>query len=421
MKVLVVGSGAREHALAWRLGLDGAEVVVAPGNGGTTQAEPIAVDDLEGLAALARRERVDLTIVGPEAPLAAGLVDVFAGHGLAAFGPRRAAARIEASKAWSKDFFVRHGIPTAAAEVVDDEAATRHAVARRGLPVVLKADGLAAGKGVFVIHTAADLEAACETLFQRRTLGAAASQVLVEDCLAGPELSVMAFVDGERLAIMPAARDYKRLADGDRGPNTGGMGGQARPSYATDALLDEVRRTILEPTLAGLAADGILYRGVLYAGLMLTRDGPRVLEFNCRFGDPEGELVLPLLDGSLLDVCQQVAEGALEPTDVCWKPGRTYGVVVAAPGYPQAPRLGAPIGGLNRLPPDVLAFHAGTAWQAGRLVTAGGRVLTLVGADRAAVYSAVARVQFEGKQYRADIGLDAPAELPVSIAAGSRA
>jgi phosphoribosylamine--glycine ligase len=245
--------------------------------------------------------------------------------------------------------------------------------------------------------------------------------VLVEDCLVGPELSVMAFVDGERLALMPPARDYKRLGDGDQGPNTGGMGGQARPSYATDALLDEVRRTVLEPTLAGLAADGIVYRGVLYAGLMLTRDGPRVLEFNCRFGDPEGELVLPLLDGSLLDICQQVAEGALEPADVRWKPGRTYGVVVAALGYPQAPRLGAPIGGLDRLPPGVLAFHAGTAWRDGRLVTAGGRVLTLVGADRAAVYTAAARVQFEGKQYRADIGLEAPAELPVSMAAGSSA
>ena len=414
MRLLVVGSGAREHALAWRLELEGAAVLSAPGNGGTPNNRGVSADDLDRLAELAARERVDLTLVGPEAPLAAGLVNLFSARGLLAFGPTQAAARIESSKSWAKDLFRRHGIPTGAAEVVESEAAARQAIARQGLPVVLKADGLAGGKGVFVAHTAEQVEDALDVLFRHRALGAAAAQVLVEEYLEGPELSVLAFCDGERLSVMPPARDYKRVGDGDRGPNTGGMGGLARPSYATDDLLDEVRRTILEPTLAGLAAEGCPYRGVLYAGLMLTAAGPRVLEFNCRFGDPEGELILPLLESSLSEVCLQVIEGRLEPERVRWATGRTYGVVLAAPGYPQAPRLGEPIAGLDQLPPGVLAFHAGTAWRDGRLVTAGGRVLTLVSASREAVYAAAEAVQFAGKHYRTDIGLE-----PVATAARS--
>jgi phosphoribosylamine--glycine ligase len=403
VKVLVVGSGGREHAIAWHLARHGVTVVVAPGNGGTPDRRPVAVTDIEALVGLARSEQADLTIVGPEAPLAVGLVDRFDAEGLAVFGPTRAAARLEWSKAWAKDFLRRNAIPTAAAEVVDNEAAARRAIAHAGLPRVLKADGLAAGKGVFVVTSPDEVDAACEQLFHR--LGEAARTVLVEERLEGPELSVLAFADGERLAVMPSARDYKRLRAGDRGPNTGGMGGYTRPPHATPEVVDEVERRILRPTLRGMQADGEPYRGVLYAGLMLTSDGPRVLEFNCRFGDPECQLLLPLLESDLAEVCWMATEGRLEPDAVRWRDGHTYAVVLAAQGYPDAPRAGDPIDGLHRLPTDVTAFHAGTrATDDGRLVTAGGRVLTLVGFDASSVYLAASMVRFEGKQFRDDIG-----------------
>jgi phosphoribosylamine--glycine ligase len=419
LKVLIVGSGAREHALAWRLGLDGAQVLVAPGNGGTAQAESVAATDISGLVALAQRERVDLTIVGPEGPLAMGIVDAFVEHRLAAFGPTRAAARLEWSKGWAKDFFRRHGIPTAGAEIVGSEAEARRVVARVGLPVVLKADGLAAGKGVFVVASAAEVDRALAQLFGG-PLGAAAEHVLVEELLAGPELSVLAFADGERLAVMPPARDYKRLLDDDGGPNTGGMGGYTWPRYATQDVLDFVEQRVLRPTLAAMAAEGHPYRGVLYAGLMLTADGPKVLEYNCRFGDPECQLILPLLSSSLFETCFSVASGSLRPSDVRWAEGRTYGVVLAAGGYPEAPWLGEAIHGLSEMSDGVLAFHAGTrnedggdpADKRGRLVTSGGRVLTLVGSDRSAVYAAAETIAFGGKQFRRDIGRDEADDMP---------
>jgi phosphoribosylamine--glycine ligase len=359
---------------------------------------------------LAQRERVDLTIVGPEGPLATGVVDTFVERGLAVFGPTRAAARLEWSKGWAKDFFHRHGIPTARAEIVGSEAEARRAVARMGLPLVLKADGLAAGKGVFVVTTLSEVDAALAQLFGQ--LVGAAEHVLVEELLVGPELSVLAFADGERLAVMPPARDYKRLLDDDGGPNTGGMGGYTWPSYATSFLLEDVEQRILRPTLAGMAAEGYPYRGVLYAGLMLTADGPKVLEYNCRFGDPECQLILPLLSSSLFDTCLSVSSGALRPSDVRWKSGRTYGVVLAAGGYPEAPRLGEAISGLHELSDGVMAFHAGTRIEEdgdlsdenGRLITSGGRVLTLVGSDRGAVYAAAETIAFGGKQFRRDIG-----------------
>jgi phosphoribosylamine--glycine ligase len=404
MKVLVVGSGGREHALAWRLGLEGVDVLVAPGNAGTPGATGVQASDVQVLADLAQREGVDLTIVGPEAPLAAGLVDTFAARGLKAFGPTRAAARLEWSKAWAKAFFDRHAIPTARAETVDSESSARRSIARTGLPIVLKADGLAAGKGVFVVTTPAEVESALDQLLHR--LGQAAEHVLVEELLEGPELSVLAFTDGEHLEVMPPVRDYKRLLDEDRGPMTGGMGGAARPSYATPALLDEVEQTILKPTLAGMQAEGNAYRGVLYAGLILTPDGPKVLEFNCRFGDPECQLILPLFGGSLIDACAGAASGELQPDAIRWCDGQTYGVVLAARGYPDAPESGEPIVGLDAVGTHVLTFHGGTRHEDGRLVTAGGRVLTLVGFDRQAVYRAADAVNFEGKQYRADIGLE---------------
>jgi phosphoribosylamine--glycine ligase len=406
VKVLVVGSGGREHALAWRLGREGVDVLVAPGNGGTPHAVAPEATDVEGLAGLARAERVDLTIVGPEAPLAAGLVDMFQAQGLAVFGPTRAAARLEWSKAWTKDFLGRHGIPTALAEIVRDEAGARRAIRQIGLPVVLKADGLAGGKGVFVALSQSDVEVALDQLFRQRTLGSAADSVLIEECLEGPELSVLAFTDGERIALMPPARDYKRLLDGDRGPNTGGMGGVTWPAYATTSLLAEIEQRILGPTLAGMNAEGPPYRGVLYAGLMLTANGPKVLEFNCRFGDPECQLIMPLLESSLFDACASVASGQFRPDEVRWAEGRTYGLVLAAAGYPEAPRLGDGIHGLDDLPAGVIAFHAGTRVEHDNVVTSGGRVLTLVSDDREAVYGAAATVDFPGKQYRRDIGLE---------------
>jgi phosphoribosylamine--glycine ligase len=405
MRALVVGGGAREHALAWRLGHDGVDVVVAPGNGGTPRTASIAATDIAGLCDFAAREAFDLTIVGPEDPLALGIVDAFTARGLAVFGPSRHAARLESSKAWCKEFLRRHGIPTARAEIVEGEAQAGRAIERMGLPVALKADGLAAGKGVFIVRTAEDVDQALQGC------SAFGERMLVEECLDGPELSMLAFVDGERIAVMPPARDYKRLRDGDQGPNTGGMGGCTWPSYATPAVVEEVEQRVLAPAVRALAAEGTPYRGVLYAGLMLTGDGLRVLEFNCRFGDPECELILPLLEGSLFETCQAVAAGAFEPRSVRWRAGQTFGVVLAAGGYPEAPRRGDPISDLDDLPEGVVAFHAGTSHRAGDLVTSGGRVMTLVGEDRSAVYAAAEQVRFDGKQFRTDIGLELAAAV----------
>jgi phosphoribosylamine---glycine ligase len=378
LKILVVGSGGREHALAWRLGREGVEVIVAPGNGGTPQSAPVQATDIRGLVELAQREAVDLTIVGPEGPLADGLVDTFTGHGLPAFGPTRAAARLEWSKAWAKDFLQSHDIPTANAEVVHSEPGARRAIRRMGVPVVFKADGLAAGKGVFVALSDEDVEGALDQLFRHRSLGDAADQVLVEE-----------------------------LLDGDRGPNTGGMGGYTRPGYATPELLELIETRILRPTLAGMRAEGEPYRGVLYAGLMITPAGPKVLEFNSRFGDPECQLILPLLESSLVEVCASVAAGQLRPDEIRWSDAQTYGVVLASAGYPASVQVDAQIGGLETISEEVHVFHSGTRSEPeGALVTSGGRVLTVVGFDRAAVYSAAEGIEFAGKQFRRDIGLE---------------
>ncbi len=415
MKILVVGSGGREHAIAWHLISEGHDVVLAPGNGGTSPNVSVQALDVNALAELAASQHVDLTVVGPEAPLAAGLVDQFAARGLKTFGPTRAAAQLEWSKAWTKAFLRRHGISTGNAEVVDSESAARRAVTRLGLPVVLKADGLAAGKGVFVLTRGEQVDPALDQLFR---LGEAASTVLVEEYLEGPELSVLAFSDGEHLAVMPPARDYKRLLDGDGGPNTGGMGGYTRPTYATRELLEDVERSVLRPTVDGMLREGNPYRGVLYAGLMLTRHGPKVIEFNCRFGDPECQLILPLLDSPLSDVFTSVAEGTLVPSTIRWHNARTYGVVLAARGYPDAPEAGDPIAGLDELPPDITAFHAGTRRaDDGRLLTAGGRVLTLVGRERQRVLEAASMVRFAGKHYRSDIGMDTGEEMQTTVGA----
>ncbi|MCC6175447.1 MAG: phosphoribosylamine--glycine ligase [Chloroflexi bacterium] len=419
--VLVIGNGAREHTLCWaltrsrRLG----RLYCAPGNAGTALLAtnlPVNADDVEAIVATAREHQVGLVVVGPEAPLAAGLADRLRAAGIPAFGPGQAAARIEASKAWAKDLMASAGIPTARSLAVTSLGAARAGLRQFGLPVVVKADGLAAGKGVTVAQTQAQAEAALDELFVLRTLGHAAETVVVEECLTGPELSVLALCDGERIARMPPARDYKRAEDGDRGPNTGGMGAYSRPANAPSPLLDRIERDILRPAVDALARRGAPFIGVLYAGLMLTPDGPKVLEFNCRFGDPETQVILPLLASDALDLFERVALGRLDPSSVSWSPGVACGVVMASEGYPGSYPSGRIIHGLDDLPAGSLVFQAGTRRAAtGGVETAGGRVLTVVGqgadlaAARQAAYGAAARISFDGGWYRRDIGASDPA------------
>lgn len=415
MRVLVVGSGGREHALAWRLAQDPevGRVWVAPGNAGIPRADrvPIAVTDIEGLLAWARRERPDLTVVGPEAPLAAGLADRFREAGLLVFGPTRAAARLEASKAFAKALMREAGVPTASFRSFDDPDAALRYLAGHPLPVVVKASGLAAGKGVLVTGDRAEAEAFVRALFSGR-FGEAGRTVLIEAFLEGPELSVLAVTDGERVRLLPPARDYKRALDGGRGPNTGGMGACSPPSDAGEELLERVEATILHPVLRAMRARGTPFTGVLYAGLKLTPEGPKVLEFNVRFGDPEAQVVLPRLSGSLYRLLASAARGALEPAAVWVRPGAALTVVLASGGYPGRYPTGLPIEGIAEAEAleGVWVFHAGTEEEDGRVVTAGGRVLAVTGLGatleeaRARAYAAVRRIRFRGVHHRRDIG-----------------
>ncbi len=414
--VLVVGNGAREHALCHALrrspGLS--SLRCTPGNAGTAalaENVPSRLDDVEQVLKVARDRQTDLVVVGPEAPLAAGLADGLREFGIPTFGPSAAAARIEASKAWAKELMRGIGVPTARATIVTSQAEARKAVEQVGYPAVIKADGLAAGKGVTVAANAAEAEAALEDLFQRRSLGSAADIVVVEECLTGPELSVLALCDGERIAVLPPARDYKAAYAGGLGPNTGGMGAYTRPSFATPGLLARVRLEILEPTVRELARRGSPFIGVLYAGLMVTSSGPKVIEFNCRFGDPETQVVLPLLESDLLEALRSVADGNLDPDSLRWSDDALCGVVVASGGYPLAYSTGHPISGLDAVPPEALVFHAGTRQRDdGAVVTDGGRVLTVVGRGgtlaeaRERAHASAALISFEGAQFRSDIG-----------------
>ena len=414
--VLVVGNGAREHALCHTLrrspGLT--SLRCAPGNAGTAalaENVPARLDDVEQLLRVARERQTDLVVVGPEVPLAAGLADGLREFGIPTFGPDAAAARIESSKAWAKELMRGIGVPTARAVAVTSQAEARKAVEQVGFPAVIKADGLAAGKGVTVAADAAEAEAALEDLFQRRSLGAAADVVVVEECLTGPEVSVLALCDGERIALVPPARDFKAAYDGGLGPNTGGMGAYTRPSFATPGLLARVRLEILEPTVRELARRGSPFVGVLYAGLMITSSGPKVIEFNCRFGDPEAQVILPLLKSDLLETLRAVADGSLDPESLRWSDEILCGVVVASGGYPLTYSTGHPIEGLGDLPAETLVFHAGTRQRDdGVVVTDGGRVLTVVGRGgslaeaRERAYAGAAAISFEGSRYRSDIG-----------------
>jgi phosphoribosylamine--glycine ligase len=408
LRVLVVGGGAREHALAWRLGRDpGVRVWAAPGNDGmrpVAQPCPVRADDADGLAALVAREGIDLVVVGPEAPLVAGVADALRARGATVLGPGADAAAIEGSKGWARAFCARHGIPAPRHRVARDPVEARGVAASWPLPVVCKADGLMAGKGVVVAADRREAVAAAEALARR-------GPVVFEEFLEGRELSAFALVDGRRFVAYGMARDHKRLRDGDRGPMTGGMGAYA-PVPDVGPTEVQAIEDILDRAVAGLRADGRPFVGFLFAGLMLTPAGPRVLEFNCRFGDPEAQALLPLLDGPVAEVWWAAARGALpagwRPS---WRSGAAVGVVLAAPGYPEAPEPGQVISGLAEDGgcPGALAFHAATRREGGAWRTAGGRVLTLVGqgADlaeaRARAYAAVAAVTFPGCQWRTDI------------------
>jgi phosphoribosylamine--glycine ligase len=419
VKVLVVGNGGREHAIAWKLAQARAvsEVIVAPGNAGTateakTRNVPIAVTDYDALIALARHEQVVMTIVGPEVPLVGGIVDRFEAAGLKCFGPRAAGAQLEGSKDFTKAFLSRHGIPTAAYRTFTDFAAARDYARTRTPPIVIKADGLAAGKGVIIAATLVEAEQALERILRQGVFGAAGSKVVIEDFLRGEEASFIAIVDGTRVVPLASSQDHKTRDDGDRGPNTGGMGAYSPAPVVTPAVHERVMREIMLPTVRGLAADGIHYRGFLYAGLMIDDTGaPYVIEFNCRLGDPETQPILFRLRTDLLDLVMQCFDGTLGDRPIDWDPRATVGVVMASSGYPDSYEKGKEITGLDRVGgANVKAFHAGTKLDGDRVLTDGGRVLCVVGTGptvRAAcdtAYAGVRQISWDGAFYRTDIG-----------------
>jgi phosphoribosylamine--glycine ligase len=419
MKILVVGAGGREHALAWKLASEPSvsEVVVAPGNAGIAQVArlaPLSAGDPGPLADFVVREQIDLTVVGPELPLGRGIADLFTSRGLRIFGPSRGAAQLECSKVFAKAFMARHGIPTARYRACDDAAAA-HAVVRSGelgFPLVVKADGLAAGKGVVVAPDEETAHLAVQGAMEDRQFGDAGARVVLEECLVGVEVSCFAMCDGRRAVSLVSAQDHKRVFDGDEGPNTGGMGAFAPSALVDPPLQAQVMRDIVDPVIAGLRREGLEYRGFLYAGLMLTCDGPKVIEFNVRFGDPEAQVVIPMIAGELAPRLAAAAEGALDDAPIAFRPEPHVGVVLASRGYPASVPSRVPIAGLaqaSRLE-GVLVFHAGTARRGEDIVTDGGRVLTVVGRgstyqdamDRA--YDGVSKISFDGMHYRRDIG-----------------
>ncbi|WP_258358519.1 phosphoribosylamine--glycine ligase [Moorella sulfitireducens (nom. illeg.)] len=413
MRVLVVGGGGREHALVWKIAQSPhiSEIYCAPGNAGIARLAtcvPVAAEDIEGLLAFARQAGIDLTVVGPEAPLVAGIVDAFQAAGLPIFGPSRAAARLEGSKVFAKELMEAAGIPTARYAAFTEQAAALAYLEEHPGPVVVKADGLAAGKGVVVAPDTTVAREAVTAMFGGR-FGPAGKQVVIEELLEGEEVSVLAISDGERVIPLLPSQDHKRVGEGDTGPNTGGMGAYAPVPFYTPEIAGEVEEKILRPTVRAMAAAGCPYRGVLYAGLMLTREGPKVLEFNCRFGDPETQPLMLLLQSDLVELMLATINGELAGK-IDWYPGAAAGVVLAAGGYPGPYAKGTPIAGLEAVPPGVEVFHAGTALVDGQVVTAGGRVLcvTAKGEDlRAAlerVYAGIKAINFAGMHYRRDIG-----------------
>ncbi len=423
LKILVIGGGGREHAIVNAIARSKRvkRLWCAPGNAGIAQeAEclPIQADNIPALAAFAKDNAVDLTVVGPEAPLVDGLVDHFRSAGLAVVGPTRSAARLEGSKSFAKGFMRKYGIPTARYEVVPNLQKGSYLLSHWKGPCVVKADGLAAGKGVKVCDDISEAKSFLFDLMEKEIFGSAGSTVVLEECLKGEEATVMAFCDGKTLAAMPPAQDHKRLLDNDEGPNTGGMGCYAPTPLVTPSLMRRVESEIFEPFLKGIAAEGFDFRGIIYFGLMITSSGPQVLEFNVRFGDPETQVVLPLLENDLLEVLQAVTEGRLSETNVEWKKKAAVCVVLASAGYPGHYPKGMVITGLKARQSTALkVFHAGTAQQAAEVVTSGGRVLGVTAlADsletaRERAYKTAGEISFEGKIFRRDIGARALAVL----------
>jgi phosphoribosylamine--glycine ligase len=416
MKILVIGNGGREHALVWKIAQSQRvrKLFCTPGNAGIAElaeCAPIPATDIDKLAAFASKQKIGLTIVGPETPLCAGIVDVFHAQGLRVFGPDKRAARLEGSKVFTKEILLKYNVPTASAAIFNNADDARAHLRKVGAPIVVKADGLAAGKGVIVASSVEEAEQAVAEIMEQKVFGTAGAQVIIEECLCGEELSVMALVDGRSFQMLASAQDHKRALDGDRGPNTGGMGAYS-PTPLLDEKLHEQVAEIFRQTLAGLRAEGIQYRGVLYAGLMITPRGPQVLEFNCRFGDPETQVVLPRMDFDLVDAAEATLNGSLDRLALKWKSEAAVCVVIAAGGYPGRHQPGQPIAGLKEAAKSgkVCVFHAGTRRNAGgQIVTDGGRVLgvTALGEsiEKAAqrAYEAVQQIHFDGAHFRRDI------------------
>jgi len=417
MKVLVIGSGGREHALAWKLAQSPrvTRVLVAPGNPGTareSRLQNVLVSAVADLVELARTEQVAFTVVGPEAPLAAGVVDAFRAAGLPIFGPTKAAAQLESSKDFAKQFLIRHHIPTAKYETFSDVAAAHAYIEREGAPIVIKADGLAAGKGVVVAMSADEAHAAIDMMLLDNKMGDAGARVVIEEFMEGEEASFIVMADGKHALALATSQDHKRLMDGDAGPNTGGMGAYSPAPVVTPDVHARVMREVINPTLAGMAAEGLPYTGFLYAGLMIDGEGrPRVVEFNCRLGDPETQPIMMRLKSDLADLVDAAIAGKLDQIEADWDRRFALGVVLAAAGYPDSPRKGDTITGLPTTESeDAHVFHAGTAEQDGQVVTAGGRVLCVtalgdnVRSAQRRAYELADNITFDGRQYRRDIG-----------------
>lgn len=415
MKVLVVGSGGREHALCWKIAQrPGTEVYVAPGNIGMVDVATlvnIKVDDIAGLVDFAKAEGIDLTVVGPELPLTLGIVDAFQEAGLACFGPNKAAAKLEGSKAFSKELMKKYGIPTAAFDTFTDVDKAKAFVDEIGVPCVVKADGLAAGKGVIICMTREEADKAIEDMLTDHAFGDASATIVIEEYMVGPEVSVLAFADGKSVLPMVSAQDHKRIFDGDKGPNTGGMGAYSPAPVYTEALSAEVNKTIIEPTIAAMAAEGTPFTGILYTGLMLTEKGPRVLEYNVRFGDPETQPIMVRMKSDIVELFQACVDGKLDEATLEWHDEAAVCVIMASGGYPASSEKGVPIYGLDDIAAEeAIVFHSGTAEKDGEIVTNGGRVLgvtakdaTIKGAiDKA--YAAVEKINFDHMQFRRDIG-----------------
>ena len=417
MKILVLGSGGREHALVWKLRQSprNPALYCAPGNAGTAQLAtnvPIKITEQQKLVEFAKSEGIDLTVVGPDDALAAGIVDLFQKNGLRIFGPTQSGARLESSKVFAKEFMERHGIPTAKSGSFSDSSEAQRFCQKAKHPIVVKADGLALGKGVIIARNSWESGLAVHEIMDARKFGDAGKQVLIEEFLEGEECSIHALVDGHSYLLFPAAQDHKRALDGDQGLNTGGMGTFSPPTkLLTPELEERVRHEVLDPFIAGLKKDGLDFRGMLFPGLMVTADGPKVLEFNCRFGDPETQVLLTRLDSDLVELLEATIDGRLAEVKASWKPESAVCVVMASQGYPGSYPSGKVITGLEKSPDGVTVFHAGTRQENGKVVTAGGRVLgvTALAPDLAAArqraYAAVEGIEFEGRQFRRDIAV----------------